>query len=181
MGRIVYTQMLNERGGIEADLTVTRLVGDGVPPRGAGRDAAARPCLAASAPRGAGGHHRRDARARRCCRVMGPKARELLALVSPDDFSNAAFPFGTAREVEIGMGFARAHRVTYVGELGWELYVRADQAAHVCETLVEAGEVGLKLCGLHAMDSAGSRRPTAISATTSPMRTMCSRPASASR
>ena len=86
---------------------------------------------------------------------MGPQARDLLALVSPDDFSNAAHPFGTAREVEIGMGLARAHRVTYVGELGWELYVSADQAAHVFETLVEAGaEVGLKLCGLHAMDSA---------------------------
>ena len=53
------------------------------------------------------------------------------------------------------MGLARAHRVSYVGELGWELYVSADQAAHVFETLVEAGtEVGLKLCGLHAMDSA---------------------------
>ena len=53
------------------------------------------------------------------------------------------------------MGLARAHRVSYVGELGWELYVSADQAAHVFETLVEAGtEVGLKICGLHAMDSA---------------------------
>jgi glycine cleavage system aminomethyltransferase T len=54
---------------------------------------------------------------------MGPKARDLLQAVSPDDFSNAAFPFGTAREIEIGMGLARAHRVSYVGELGWELYV----------------------------------------------------------
>jgi 4-methylaminobutanoate oxidase (formaldehyde-forming) len=87
--------------------------------------------------------------------VMGPRARDLLALVSPDDFSNEGHPFGTAREVEVGMGLARAHRVTYVGELGWELYVSSDQAAHVFETLVEAGaEVGLKLCGLHAMDSA---------------------------
>ena len=51
---------------------------------------------------------------------------------------NAAHPFGTAREIEIGMGLARAHRVTYVGELGWELYVSADQAAHVFEALVEA-------------------------------------------
>ncbi|MEE3070988.1 MAG: aminomethyltransferase family protein, partial [Pseudomonadota bacterium] len=63
-------------------------------------------------------------------------------------------PFGTAREIEIGMGLARAHRVTYVGELGWELYVSSDQAAHVFETILEAGaDVGLKLCGLHAMDS----------------------------
>ena len=77
-----------------------------------------------------------------------------MALVSPDVFSNAAHPFGTAREVEIGMGLARAHRVSYVGELGWELFVSSDQAAHVFEALVEAGsEVGLKICGLHAMDS----------------------------
>jgi 4-methylaminobutanoate oxidase (formaldehyde-forming) len=86
--------------------------------------------------------------------VMGPKARELLSAVSPADLSNEAHPFGVAREIEIGMTLARAHRVTYVGELGWELYVPTDQAAHVFETLVEAGvDHGLKLCGLHAMDS----------------------------
>src|SRR5690606_4026988 len=82
--------------------------------------------------------------------LMGPKSREILSLVSPDDFSNEAHPFGVAREIEIGMGLARAHRVTYVGELGWELYVASDQAAHVWETIVEAGEpLGLRLCGLH--------------------------------
>ena len=54
--------------------------------------------------------------------LMGPKARDLMPAVSPDDFSNAAHPFGMAREIEIGMGLARAHRVTYVGELGWEIY-----------------------------------------------------------
>jgi glycine cleavage system aminomethyltransferase T len=74
--------------------------------------------------------------------------------VSPNDFSNEAHPFGTAREIEIGMGLARAHRVTYVGELGWELYVSSDQAAHVFEALAEAGgDHGLKLCGLHTLDS----------------------------
>ena len=154
-GRIVYTQMLNERGGIEADLTVTRL-GETtflvvVPAATLQRDLAwlrrhagelAVTVLDVSA-------------GEAVLPVMGPKARDLLALVSPDDFSNAAHPFGTAREVEIGMGLARAHRVSFVGELGWELYVSADQAAHVFETLVEAGtEVGLKICGLHAMDSA---------------------------
>jgi 4-methylaminobutanoate oxidase (formaldehyde-forming) len=86
--------------------------------------------------------------------VMGPSARSLLQAVSPNDFSNEAHPFGTAREIEIGMGLARAHRVTYVGELGWELYVSSDQAAHVFEALEEAGGAhGLKLCGLHALDS----------------------------
>ena len=74
--------------------------------------------------------------------------------VSPNDFSNAAHPFGSAREIEIGMGLARAHRVTYVGELGWELYVSSDQTAHVFETLEAAGaDIGLKLCGIHTLDS----------------------------
>ena len=59
--------------------------------------------------------------------VMGPRSRELLARVSPDDFSNAGHPFGTAREIEIGLGLARAHRVSYVGELGWELYAPMEQ------------------------------------------------------
>ena len=154
-GRIVYSQMLNDRGGIEADLTVTRL----------GETAFLLVVPAATLQRDLA-RLRRHAGERAVTildvsageavlPVMGPKARALLALVSPDDFSNAGHPFGTSREVEIGMGLARAHRVSYVGELGWELYVSSDQAAHVFETLVEAGtEVGLKLCGLHAMDSA---------------------------
>jgi 4-methylaminobutanoate oxidase (formaldehyde-forming) len=86
--------------------------------------------------------------------VMGPKARELMAAVSPNDFSNVANPFGTMQEIEIGMGLARAHRVSYVGELGWEIYISADMCGHVFETLFEAGrDHGLKLCGMHMMDS----------------------------
>jgi 4-methylaminobutanoate oxidase (formaldehyde-forming) len=86
--------------------------------------------------------------------LMGPQARALIQKVSPNDFSNENNPFGTFQEVEIGMGLARAHRVTYVGELGWELYVPTDQAAHIFEAIEEAGaETGLKLCGLHTLDS----------------------------
>jgi 4-methylaminobutanoate oxidase (formaldehyde-forming) len=86
--------------------------------------------------------------------VMGPKSRDLLARVSPNDFSNETNPFGTAQEIEIGMALARAHRVTYVGELGWELYVSTDMAAYVFEVLREAGrDMDAKLCGLHMMDS----------------------------
>ena len=86
--------------------------------------------------------------------VMGPRARDLLQAVSPNDFSNAVNPFGTAQEIEVGMGLARVHRVTYVGELGWEIYVSADQAGHVFETLAEAGQdFDLKLCGMHMMDT----------------------------
>lgn len=153
VGRLVYTQMLNARGGIESDLTVTRLGESSfllvVPGATLQRDLA---WLRAHAD----GHVTilDMTAAEAVIPVMGPKSRALLQRVSPNDFSNEGHPFGWAKEIEIGMGLARAHRVTYVGELGWELYVSADQAAHVFETLVEAGEdLGLKLCGLHAMDS----------------------------
>ncbi len=151
-GLIVYTQMLNPRGGIESDLTVTRLSETAyllvVPGATLQRDLA---WLR---------RHLGDAfavitdvtAAEAVLCLMGPKSRDVLARLSPQDFSNAAHPFGTARDIEIGMGIARAHRVTYVGELGWELYVPADQAAHVFETIREtAPEV--RLCGIHALDS----------------------------
>ena len=153
-GRIVYTQMLNDRGGIECDLTVTRLSETAfllvVPAATLHRDLA---WLR---------RHLDDAfavitdvtAAEAVLCLMGPKSRDLLARVSPDSLGNTAHPFGTAREIEIGMGLARAHRVSYVGELGWELYISADQAAHAFETLTEAGaDMGLTLCGLHALDS----------------------------
>ncbi len=153
-GRIVYTQMLNTRGGIECDLTVTRLSETAfylvVPGATLQRDLAwLRRHLAEL------NVTITDVTAAEVVLpLMGPKSRDLLARVSPNDFSNGAHPFGCAREIEIGMGIARAHRVTYVGELGWELYVSSDQATHVFETIIEAGEgLGLKLCGLHAMDS----------------------------
>ncbi|KQB12975.1 GcvT family protein [Rhodobacter capsulatus] len=154
VGRIVYTQMLNPRGGIEADLTVTRLSETAfflvVPGATLQRD-----LVWLRRHLGADWVTITDVTAAEAVLpIMGPRARDLLRRVSPDDFSNAAHPFGTAREIEIGMGLARAHRVSYVGELGWELYISTDQAAHVFETLIEAGaEVGLRLCGLHAMDS----------------------------
>ena len=154
-GKIVYTQMLNHRGGIECDLTVTRLSNTAylmvVPGATLQRDLAWL-------------HKHLDEQihvvitdvtageAVLC--VMGPKSRELLQKISPNDFSNEHHPFGTMREIEIGMGLARAHRVTYVGELGWELYVSSEQAAHVFEALDDAGQdVGLKMCGLHVLDS----------------------------
>src|SRR3546814_13109702 len=83
---------------------------------------------------------------------MGPHSRDLLAQASPDDLTDAAFPFSTAREIEVGAALARAHRLSYVGELGWELYVPADMARHVFDRLMEAGEpLDLKLCRLHAL------------------------------
>ncbi|WP_425039862.1 GcvT family protein [Primorskyibacter sp. S187A] len=154
-GKIVYTQFLNQRGGIEADVTVTRLSDTAylvVTP------AATRLADQTWLMRHVGEYRvvLTDVTAGEAVlAVMGPQARTLLQKVSPNDFSNAANPFGTAQEIEIGLGMARVHRVTYVGELGWEVYVSADQAGHVFETLHAAGQdVGLKLCGMHMMDSA---------------------------
>jgi 4-methylaminobutanoate oxidase (formaldehyde-forming) len=153
-GKIVYTQMLNERGGIESDLTVSRLSETAflavVPGATLQRDLA---WLR---------RHLADefvvitdvtAGESVLC-LMGPRARDVIQKVSPNDFSNERNPFGTWQNIEIGMGEARAHRVTYVGELGWELYVSTDQAAHVFEAIEQAGaDLGLKLCGLHTLDS----------------------------
>ncbi|MEH6772997.1 MAG: FAD-dependent oxidoreductase, partial [Cereibacter changlensis] len=149
-GRIVYTQMLNARGGIESDLTVTRLSETAfllvVPGATLQRDLAwLRRHLGEAF---AVVTDVTAAEAVLC--LMGPAARQVMQAVSPNDFSNAAHPFSAAREIEIGMGLARAHRVTYVGELGWEIYVSTDQAAHVFETLIEQE---VTLCGLHTLDS----------------------------
>ncbi|UWQ91727.1 FAD-dependent oxidoreductase [Rhodobacteraceae bacterium M382] len=154
IGKIVYTQFLNNRGGIEADVTVTRLSETAylvVTP------AATRLADQTWMMRNQGDFRVviTDVTAGEgCLAVMGPNARALLEKVSPADFSNATNPFGTAQEIELGMGLARAHRVTYVGELGWELYMSSDMAGHAFETLHAAGQdMGLKLCGMHMMDS----------------------------
>lgn len=154
VGRIVYTQMLNTRGGIECDLTVSRLSETSfllvVPGATLQRDLA---WLRKHVGEAFVVITDMSAAESVLC-LMGPKSRELLQTISPNDFSNAKNPYGSFVDIEIGMGIARAHRVTYVGELGWELYVSTDQAAHIFETIEEAGEaLGLKLCGLHALDS----------------------------
>ncbi|QDI77752.1 MULTISPECIES: GcvT family protein [Leisingera] len=153
-GKIVYTQFLNPRGGIEADVTVTRLsetVYLVVTP------AVTRLADQTWMMRNKGGFNvvLTDVTAGEgVLAVMGPNARKLLQRVSPNDFSNEVNPFGTAQEIELGMGLARVHRVTYVGELGWEIYIPAEMSGHAFETLWEAGQdMGLKLCGMHMMDS----------------------------
>jgi 4-methylaminobutanoate oxidase (formaldehyde-forming) len=86
--------------------------------------------------------------------VMGPRSRELLSRLTPADLSNGAFPFGATREIELGYGRVRATRITYVGELGWELYVPTEFAPGVYDDVVAAGaDLGLRHAGYHAMDS----------------------------
>ncbi|MEO0617879.1 MAG: FAD-dependent oxidoreductase [Pseudomonadota bacterium] len=154
-GKIVYTQWLNDRAGVEADVTVTRLSETVylviTPAATVGKEMNwlrrhipddAR-CIATDVTAGEA-----------AIAVMGPNARHVLSACTPADLSNDAFPFGTAKQVEFGLGLARAHRVTYVGELGWEIYVSADMAGHIFETLWDAGaDYGIRPCGMHVLDS----------------------------
>ena len=154
-GRAVYTQWLNPRGGIEADLTVTRLADESYM------------VVTAAATAGRDLHWLRrnvapDARvliddvtnSQAVLGVMGPNSRALLQPLSDTDLGNEAFPFGASREITIGNVRLRATRISYMGELGWELYVPSEFATGLFDTLLAHGEPhGLKLGGMHAMDS----------------------------
>ena len=153
-GIVTYTQWLNEGGTLEADLTVTKLDDD-------------RFWVVASdtAHRHAETWMRRhfgDAHAFVTdvtsaygqINIQGPRSRELLASVTTQDLSNEAFPFRAAREIDLGFARPLCIRITYLGELGYELYVPASQAVHVYDRLVEAGRaVGLRHAGLKALSS----------------------------
>jgi 4-methylaminobutanoate oxidase (formaldehyde-forming) len=159
-GRVVYTQMLNSRGGIEADLTVTRLAPDtyfivtGAPLATPNFD-----WIRRNLPEDSRAGLTDVTSAYAVIGVMGPRSRELLSRVTDADLSNEAFPFMAAREIEIGYAPVRALRVTYVGELGWELYVPTEFAVGVYDALVAAdGELGLHHAGYHALDSLRSEK-----------------------
>ena len=155
VGKIVYGQWLNESGCIEADLTVTRL----------SETSFVVVTAATSAVRDLSWIKRNIPDEAHCIvtditsaeavfSLMGPKSRSLLEAITPEELSNEKFPFGTAKEIEIGMGLARAHRISYVGELGWELYIPTDMAKHVFDTIIQNGsDKGLQLCGMHVLDS----------------------------
>ena len=154
-GRVVYTQWLNERGGIEADLTVTRLTEHAFMIVSAAEtevrdfywlkrhipdDAH---CVLTNVTSGMG-----------VISIMGPKARDLLQSLTPDDMSHKVFPFATSREIELGYGYVRASRITFVGELGWELYIPTEFMQDTYDRIVAAGaEWGLAHAGYHALNS----------------------------
>ena len=155
VGRIVYTQWLNEQGGIEADLTVTRLaeqrflvvVSDVVHRRIA-------PWIERHAGEGAHVTVTDVTSGTSLLAVQGPRSRELLQTLTSVDLSNDAFPYLTAREIDVGYARVLAMRVTYVGELGWELHVPTECSLTVYDALMEAGsDVGYRLVGLGAMNS----------------------------
>jgi len=155
VGRIVYTQWLNERGTIEADVTVTRQATDRylvvTAAAGQTRDLA---WLRAQVPRDAHCTVVDVSSSIAVLGVMGPRSRDLLQGLTPDDLSNEAFRFGTWQSIELGYAQVQASRITYVGELGWELYIPTEFAPGVFDRIVEAGPAyGLRLCGYHAMNS----------------------------
>ena len=160
VGKVVYTQLLNQRGGIEADLTMTRITAD-------------KYLVVTSA----ASQFRDFSWIRRQIQddalvtmedvtsgygvlsVMGPNSRKLLSRLSDTDFSNASFPFGTCQEIEIGYAKAYALRITYVGELGWELYLPTEFTGPVFDLLITEGrKFGLRLAGYHALDSLRSEK-----------------------
>ena len=154
-GAVTYTQMLNDRGGVECDLTVTRL----------GPDRFAITTGSAFGVHDTGWirrhlpddgtvtiHDVTDAFA--CIGLWGPRARQILEVVTEDDVGNAAFPYLTCRIITIAGAPVRAQRLTYVGELGWELYVPADAGLRVWDALWDAGRPrGLRPAGYRAVES----------------------------
>jgi 4-methylaminobutanoate oxidase (formaldehyde-forming) len=155
VGKLVYTQWLNERGGIEADLTVTREAADRYLVVTAAatqtRDLA---WLTAHVPADARAIVTDVTSAHSVLSVMGPQSRALLSTLTPADLSNDAFPFGTSQIIDLGYARVRASRVTFVGELGWELYIPTEFAQGVYDVLVAAGaEFGLRHAGYHALNS----------------------------
>jgi len=154
-GRVVYTQWLNDRGGIEADLTVTRLSESAFMIVG-GAETEVRDFywLKRQIPDDAHCVLTNVTSSMGVLSIMGPRARDLLQSLTPADVSHTGFPFATSREIELGYAMVRASRITFVGELGWELYVPTEFMQHVYDRIIEAGgAVGLVHAGYHALNS----------------------------
>ena len=154
-GSIVYTQLLDRRGGVQADVTATRLAPDAfMLVSGTAYGNHDLGWLRSNLPDD-GSVDVRDATSSRVCfGLWGPKARDILAPLTRDDLTDLAFPFLSAREIGIGSVPVLALRVTYVGELGWELYAPTEYGRALWSTLWEAGrEHGMVAGGYRAIDS----------------------------
>jgi 4-methylaminobutanoate oxidase (formaldehyde-forming) len=155
IGKIVYTQWLNERGGIEADVTVTRLEETSFLVMSAAVDQARDlSYLRRHIPADAHCFATDITSGWSVVNVQGPQSRELLARVSPNDLSNEAFPYMTWREIELGYAIVRAMRATYVGELGYEIHVPMDMVQHVYDALLAATDgLDFRHVGYHTLNS----------------------------
>ncbi len=155
IGKVVYTQWLNVRGGIEADLTITREAEDAylivtscaTQTRDFG-------WLCRNIPSTAHAIAFDVSSAYAALALMGPHSRDLLATLTEADLSTAAWPFGTSQIIDLGYARVRASRITYVGELGYELYIPMEFAQSVFDLIIKAGPpFGLRLAGYHALNS----------------------------
>jgi 4-methylaminobutanoate oxidase (formaldehyde-forming) len=155
VGSLTYTQMLNDKGGIEADVTVARVARDEFYiVTGTGFATHDFDWISRNIPAGAQAELVDVTSGSAVLSLMGPEARDILARVCPDDLTNAGFPFGTARRISVASCPVLALRVTYVGELGWELHMPTDVAVTVYEALMAAGaELGLVNAGYRAIET----------------------------
>jgi 4-methylaminobutanoate oxidase (formaldehyde-forming) len=152
VGKVAYTQWLNERGGIEADLTVTREAEDRyLVVTAAATQARDLAWLTRHIPDDARCQAVDVTSGLATLAVMGPQSRALLSRLTDVDLSNEAFPFGTSQVIDLGYARVRASRISYVGELGWELYIPTEMAQHVYDTLL--AEPGVTHAGYHALNS----------------------------
>jgi sarcosine dehydrogenase len=155
VGSAIYTQLCNERGGIECDLTMTRVAPDSwYVVTGAAFGAHDMGWIRTNSPDDGSVIVRDLTSARAVVNLCGPKSRMVLEAACEDDVSNDAFPYATAKEITIGSAPVLALRIGYTGELGWELHVPTEYAAHVYETLRKAGrEHGIVDVGYRAIDT----------------------------
>tara|TARA_R110002020_G_scaffold192228_5_gene392352 strand:- start:5494 stop:7935 length:2442 start_codon:yes stop_codon:yes gene_type:complete len=154
-GRLTYTQLLNTRGGIEADLTVARLSDDRFyVVTGTGFRTHDLAWIREHVPQGANVRIDDITEAYGTLSLMGPHARDVLASVTDADVSNETFRFGHVREIEIAGAAVLALRVTYVGELGWELHIPIEATGEVFDALMEAGKPWeIRPIGYRALES----------------------------
>ena len=151
VGSLTYTQMLNPRGGIEADVTVARLAADAFYiVTGTGFATHDFNWIARNLPEGCRATLSDVTSGSSVLSLMGPDAREILSRICPDDLSNAGFPFGTAQHISVARCPVLALRVTYLGELGWELHMPVDVAVTVYQALQAVGVVN---AGYRAIES----------------------------
>jgi len=153
--KIIYTQFLNEEGCIEADVTITRLSFDEfliiTPADTIHRDLH---WIKGHIPDNAHAYAIDVTASEAVILIMGPESRNFLQPIVSQNLTNENFPYSSMQEIDIGHTKARAHRISYVGELGWELYISTDMSNHVFDEIIRrSNDYPIKFCGLHAMDS----------------------------
>ncbi len=157
VGRVVYTPVLGQGGGFKSDLTIMRLGDDSFRiVTGGAHGMADRKWFSDLLPRDGSASLVDVTTAWTTIGLWGPRARDILASVTRDDVSNEGFPFGRCRELEIGSQLVLASRISYVGDLGWELYVPIEQGARLWDVLWEAGQPSsLTACGIGVYGTTG--------------------------